>query len=96
MTATPFKTFEAAAEYAKGLREDLDILLSPSKEYFNVIRPYGTGHYRQHGFTVAGNVRVEMKVYKLEPIKEPGPLSGEDSFMSFIGLSMSQSINAVN
>ena len=55
------KTFEEAADFAKRMREDSNIMLNEKTGEYHVIRLFGVDHWKQHLKTVA-EVRVIMDI----------------------------------
>lgn len=63
MTLRRWLSKEEAIEYARGYRDDADILISPMGATWHVIHPDGTKLWESHGYRLVAQVRVQMSVY---------------------------------
>jgi len=54
-------TYQEAEDYAKRLREDVNIMLDETTDEYHVIRAYAVDHWKQHYANIA-EVRVVSEV----------------------------------
>lgn len=62
MTTRRWLSLDTAIQYAKGYGEEADVMESADGRSWYVVHPYGTTLWREHGYKVVAQVRLQVVV----------------------------------